>query len=301
MSYGAFSEYKLVRAGTVVPLPSVSKAFIPLIVSGTTAAISLDKVGEIKNGETVMVTAAAGGTGQFAVQWAKQAGCHVIGTCSSEDKVQFLKSLGCDRPINYKTESVKDVLRKEYPDGLDVVYESIGGEMFTTCIKNLAKRGRLIIIGLITSYESHSKGLRSTSSLADLESIPSILLSKSARMSGFFLLDYGKDLIPYCKKLAELCGTGQLQSNTDQGETSPGGPLRGGRGLYQRGGVFIQWKKPWKGGCGAECSGKQTLRQQISPRTINAVLIKFIIIKTQGVKISVSMMQMMITLYVHGK
>ena len=53
--------------------------------------------------------------GHIGVQWAKQRGCHVIGTCSSQDKVDLLKSLGCDRVINYKQESLDDVLTKEYP------------------------------------------------------------------------------------------------------------------------------------------------------------------------------------------
>jgi NADPH-dependent curcumin reductase CurA len=63
------------------------------------------------------VTAAAGGTGQFAVQLAKLKGCTVIGTCSSEAKVKFLKSIGCDRAINYKTENLDQVLGKEFPNG----------------------------------------------------------------------------------------------------------------------------------------------------------------------------------------
>ncbi|KAL5006201.1 hypothetical protein ScPMuIL_015007 [Solemya velum] len=91
LQYGAFSEYKVVPAKRVIPLPSVTAEYLSLFVSGLTAAISLDKLGEIKKGETVLVTAAAGGTGQFAVQWAKQAGCHVIGTCSTEEKLEFLK------------------------------------------------------------------------------------------------------------------------------------------------------------------------------------------------------------------
>ena len=65
--------------------------------------------------ETVLVTAAAGGTGQFAVQLAKAAGNHVIATCSSSDKAELLKRLGADRVINYRSEDVGAVLRKEYP------------------------------------------------------------------------------------------------------------------------------------------------------------------------------------------
>ena len=65
--------------------------------------------------ETVLVTAAAGGTGQFVVQLAKAAGNHVIATCGSPDKAEYLKRLGADRVINYKNEDLKAVLKKEYP------------------------------------------------------------------------------------------------------------------------------------------------------------------------------------------
>lgn len=107
------------------------------------------------SGETVLVTAAAGGAGQFAVQLAKLAGNHVIGTCSSDDKVAMLKvrrgyfyyvsscgsrdhlykDLGCDRVINYKKEDFKTVLRKEYPKGIDIIFESVGGKFFDICLK----------------------------------------------------------------------------------------------------------------------------------------------------------------------
>jgi D-arabinose 1-dehydrogenase-like Zn-dependent alcohol dehydrogenase len=64
---------------------------------------------------TVLVTAAAGGTGQFAVQLAKQAGCHVVATCSSESKAQLLRNLGADRVLNYKSDDLKAQLRRHYP------------------------------------------------------------------------------------------------------------------------------------------------------------------------------------------
>ena len=69
----------------------------------------------MRSGETVLVTAAAGGVGQFVVQLAKQAGNTVIATCGSEDKAQLLRRLGADRIVNYRRESLKEVLRKEYP------------------------------------------------------------------------------------------------------------------------------------------------------------------------------------------
>lgn len=117
MQYGAFGEYHILNEKSAIPVPDLRKEYVTLLVSGLTAAIALEKVGEIKSGEKVLVTAAAGGTGQFAVQLAKLAGCHVIGTCSSQSKVEFLKSLGCDRVVNYNEESLADVLKQEYPNG----------------------------------------------------------------------------------------------------------------------------------------------------------------------------------------
>jgi len=154
--FGAFAEYIAVDERNCYSLPSLSPKFLPLMVSGLTASISLDQVGQMKSGETVLVTAAAGGTGLFAVQLAKLAGNHVIGTVSSDNKATILKELGCDRVINYRTENLNDVLKKEYPKGIDLVYESVGGDMFDVCVRHLAVHGRLIVIGAISGYKDGS-------------------------------------------------------------------------------------------------------------------------------------------------
>ncbi|XP_053384072.1 prostaglandin reductase-3-like [Mercenaria mercenaria] len=223
MQYGAFSEYKLMKDKLLVPLPKLKAEYLPFILSGNTAAISLDKVGHIKSGETVLITAAAGGTGQIAVQWAKLKGCHVIGTCSSEDKMKFLKEIGCDRPVNYKTENLREVLKKEYPKGVDVVYETIGGDMFDTCVENLALHGRLIIIGYIEGYES-DKGYKPASTLTTL---PSMLLRKSASVGGFFLPQFAEDSAPYVMKQIQYYNEGKLKSFVDLGQKASAGPFNG--------------------------------------------------------------------------
>ena len=221
MQGGAFGDYVLIPAKIAIPVPKCDPHYLPLMVSGLTASIALDKVGQLQEGEKVLVTAAAGGTGQFAVQMAKLAGCHVIGTCSTDEKVEFLRRLGCDRPINYKKEDLKEVLKTEYPEGIDVVYESIGGEIFNTCVKNLATRGRLIIIGFISNYQ--------TDSFSSRPSIPlySILLSKSASVRGFFLMNYMSDIPAYFGKLISLYSSGKLKSLVDFGQTCPKGPFEG--------------------------------------------------------------------------
>ena len=75
----------------------------------------LEEAGRMRGGQTVLVTAAAGGTGQFVVQLAKVAGNAVVATCGSDDKAALLRRLGADRVVNYRRENLKDVLRAEYP------------------------------------------------------------------------------------------------------------------------------------------------------------------------------------------
>jgi NADPH-dependent curcumin reductase CurA len=221
MQFGAFSEYIILPAEYAIPVPKCDPHYLAFLVSGMTASIALEKAGRLKEGETVLVTAAAGGTGQFAVQLAKLAGCHVIGTCSTDEKAQFLRSLGCDRPINYKKEDMKSVLKREYPQGVNVVYESIGGDMFNTCVKSLAPRGRLILIGYISSYKNSSLSSRPTIPLYQM------LLAKSASVCGFLLNHYFADIPSHFSKLVQLYSTGKLQCGVDLGQQCPKGPFKG--------------------------------------------------------------------------
>ena len=217
---GTFSEYMLLDEDHVIPIPDCSPEYLPLLVSGLTASISLEHVGGMKEGDKVLVTAAAGGTGLIAVQLAKLSYCHVIGTCSSKEKVELLRRCGCDRPVNYKEESLKEVLHKEYPKGVDIVYESIGGDMFTTCVNNLATRGRLIIIGAVSTYKNKS--------MASSVGIPTIkMLTKSASIHGFFLPHFAPHYPSHLAKLVQLVSSGSLQCILDNGASYPTGPFVG--------------------------------------------------------------------------
>ncbi|KAJ8030893.1 Prostaglandin reductase-3 [Holothuria leucospilota] len=157
MNMGSYSEYQVIPSKSAIPLPDLKPEYIALMASGITADLAFTECGPLKEGQKVLVTAAAGGTGQFAVQLAKLAGCHTIGTCSTDQKAAFLKNIGCDRPINYNKEDLKTVLRTEYKDGVDVIYESVGGDVFDICFNALARHGRLLVIGAISSYNFDAK------------------------------------------------------------------------------------------------------------------------------------------------
>ncbi|KAM7420302.1 hypothetical protein PAMA_014828 [Pampus argenteus] len=225
---GAFAEYTVVPAKESVPVPSVKPEFLTLLVSGATAYIAFKRLGDLAKGETVLVTAAAGGTGQFAVQFAKQAGCHVIGTCSSNEKAGFLKSIGCDRPINYTAEDLAKTLRKEYPKGIDVVYESVGGSVFEVAVNCLANKGRLIVIGFISGYQT-------ASGIPQLKggTLPVKLLQRSASIRGFFLPHFISDYREALGSMMQMFAKGKLVCEVDCGDLAEGGRFVGLESVFR--------------------------------------------------------------------
>ncbi|XP_002434998.3 prostaglandin reductase 3 [Ixodes scapularis] len=221
--FGAFSEYQRILASKAFPIPKAVPEAIPLLISGLTAAIGLDEQGRIKEGETVLITAAAGGLGHLAVQWAKAAKCHVIGTCSSPEKEVYLKSIGCDKVINYKTHDLGAELEKSYPNGVDVVWETIGGKTFEVLLNHLNIRGRLVVVGAITGYQGTNKALPDVK----LEDLPSKLLMRSASVSGFFLPQYYHLFPEYVAKLQKMLQDGTISPKVDFGLNAVGGDLKG--------------------------------------------------------------------------
>ena len=89
----------------------------------------------------------------MVVQIAKLAGCHVIGLTGSDAKLDLLRSLGVDRAINYRSDDLREILTREYPRGLDIAYDSVGGEIFDAFVDHLAMRGRLVISGHTSDFD----------------------------------------------------------------------------------------------------------------------------------------------------
>lgn len=182
---------------------------------------NLSQAGHLKKGDKVLITAAAGGAGHLAIQYAKAYGCHVIGTASTPEKIKVLQDLGCDRAIDYKRENLDEVLSKEYPEGVDVVWETIGGETFKILFNHLANKGRMILIGAITGYK--------TTGLIDskIENMTAKMIMKSLTMTGFVLLSYGDKFGEYFKKQVDLYSGGKYKPIVDLGQRAPDGPYKG--------------------------------------------------------------------------
>ncbi|WCJ17654.1 ARP protein (REF) [Euphorbia peplus] len=210
MIYGGYSEFVTVNAKHVLPVPRPDPEVVAMLTSGLTASIALEKAGQMESKQVVLVTAAAGGTGQFAVQLAKLAGNTVVATCGGKEKAKLLKELGVDRVIDYKDEDIKTVLKKEFPKGADIIYESVGGKMFDLCLNALAVHGRLIVIGMISQYQGeHGWNPSNYTGLCEK------ILAKSQTVAGFFLIQYAHLWQQHLAKLYDLFSTGKLKISID--------------------------------------------------------------------------------------
>jgi hypothetical protein len=148
-----YREYQLAPLERTIRIREASPEILTLVPTGISAMVGLERVGELRGGETVAVSAAAGGLGHIVVQIAKLAGCHVIGLTGADSKIELLRSLGVDRVVNYRRENLRGVLEREYPRGLDIAYDSVGGEIFDAFLDHLAMRGRLVISGHTSDFD----------------------------------------------------------------------------------------------------------------------------------------------------
>ncbi|TYI99791.1 hypothetical protein E1A91_A13G042100v1 [Gossypium mustelinum] len=210
MVYGGYAEFMTVPSKHILPIGRPDPEVVAMLTSGLTASIALEKVGQMESGQVVLVTAAAGGTGQFAVQLAKLAGNKVVATCGGKEKARLLKDLGVDRVIDYKTEDIKTVLKNEFPKGVNIVYESVGGDMFDMCLNALAIRGRLIVIGMISQYQGeHGWKPKNYPGLVEK------LLTKSQSVAGFFLPQYSYLWKEHLARQFDLYSSGKLKVAID--------------------------------------------------------------------------------------
>ncbi|KAL0908656.1 hypothetical protein M5K25_023161 [Dendrobium thyrsiflorum] len=210
LTFGSYAEFTEVPAKHLLPVPRPDAEVVSMLTSGLTASIALEKAGKLTSGEVVLVTAAAGGTGQFAVQLAKLAGNKVVATCGGESKAELLRSLGADRVIDYKKENIKDVLKNEFPKGVDIIYESVGGDMFNLCLNALAVYGRLVVIGMVSQYQGEH-GWRPLSYTGLCEKI----LAKSQTVAGFFLNHYSRFWSEHINRMFDLYSSGKLKVAVD--------------------------------------------------------------------------------------
>ena len=203
-----YREYQVIRSDLAVKIRATTPKILTLMPTGISALVGLEKVGEMVSQETVLVTAAAGGIGHIAVQLAKLAGNHVIGTCGSAAKAKLLHQLGCDCVINYREENVQDILSQHYPNGIDLVFDCVGKQMFDAGVEHLAVKGRFVVVGFISEY---GKALETVTRPRIYEK----LFWKSASVRGFLLPRYAEHIPAARDRLLDLYYNHQLQVSVD--------------------------------------------------------------------------------------
>lgn len=202
-----WQDYAVIDAGehaaNVIPpgLPATDVLSI-FGSTGLTAWFGVHDVAKLQAGETFVISGAAGGVGSVAGQLARIAGARVIGIAGTDEKCRWVvEDLGFDACINYKTENVEERVAALCPDGVDVYFDNVGGEILDAVLANLAIGARVAVCGAISHYTA--------------ESLPPVfntfeLVNKRARMEGFLLLDYLDRFIEAIGELLPLVIDGTL-------------------------------------------------------------------------------------------
>jgi NADPH-dependent curcumin reductase CurA len=171
---------------------------------GMTAYFGLLDVGALREGETVLVSGAAGAVGTVAGQIAKVKGCRVIGIAGGPEKCAMLTDeLGFDAAIDYRAQDVRLALRELAPDGIDVYFDNVGGEILDAALTRLAMHARIVICGAVSQY-NNDKGMRGPSNYM-------ALLVRRARMEGFVVFDYAERYGEAGRELARWIAEGRIK------------------------------------------------------------------------------------------
>ncbi len=145
VQHGSFAQYLTVLASDIAIVPQslsmAEAAAVPL--SGLTAWQSLFEKAHLKPDEKILIHAGGGGVGSFAIQWAKFSGAYVIVTASKE-KEKYVKQLGADEVIDYRNVNFVDEIRKNHPFGIEVVFDTLGKDIYTKSFEVLKQGGRLV-------------------------------------------------------------------------------------------------------------------------------------------------------------
>ena len=154
----------------------------PLGLSAVTAFFGLCDIGDLRPGDRVLVSAAAGGVGQIAVQIARIAGCRVVGIAGGPEKCAFVRELGADAVIDYKAEKdLTAAVARACPEGVDLYFDNVGGPILDAALANLREGARVVLCGRISqTHAAEPYGVRNLNRFASVH----------GRMQGFLVFDY---------------------------------------------------------------------------------------------------------------
>jgi NADPH-dependent curcumin reductase CurA len=187
---------------TLAPLPTWLNT---LGMPGMTGYFGLLEVGQPKAGETVVISAAAGAVGMTAGQVARQLGCHVVGIAGGPDKCAFVTGeLGFHACIDYKAGPVADGLKQHCPQGIDVYFDNVGGDILDAVLTRINLKARIVICGAISQYNA-------TAPVRGPSNYLSLLVNR-ARMEGMLVSDFRTRYPEAVATLARWLHDGSIKS-----------------------------------------------------------------------------------------
>ena len=208
-----WSEYCIARAGPdgmmTLPRQEPITAFLSVLgVTGLTAYFGMFDVARPKEGETVVVSGAAGAVGSVAGQIGKIIGCRVVGIAGGPEKCAWITDeLGFDAWIDYKSEDVAARLRETCPDGIDVFFDNVGGDILDAVLGQINLHARIALCGAISQYDT-----------AELSPGPRNFLNlipQRGRVEGFILLDYRDRFVDAILQLGQWVQEGRIRYAED--------------------------------------------------------------------------------------
>ena len=181
----------------------VSTSLGVLGMTGFTAYVGLDDIGDVRSGETVFVSGAAGAVGSVAVQLARVRGATVVASAGRPEKVAWLRELGVDAAFDYREQATKEALRELSPDGIDVYFDNVGGETLEAAIGALRLRGRIVACGSISRYNA-TEALPGPRNLF-------MVVTKRLRMQGFIVSDHADRFPAFLAEVGPLVADGTIR------------------------------------------------------------------------------------------
>ena len=175
---------------------------------GVTAYFGLLEVGEAKEGDTVIVSAASGAVGSIVGQIAKIKGCRAVGIAGGPEKCAYIvDELGFDAAIDYKNEDLREAIKRTCPDGIDVNFENVGGEILDAVLGRMNTFGRVAVCGMISLYNATEP----PEALANLRSI----LVNRLKVQGFIVFDFAAKYGEALQTLGQWHAEGKLKLRQD--------------------------------------------------------------------------------------
>ena len=184
-----------------IPFVSDTVFLGALGTTGLTAFFGMEIAGP-KKGETLVVSAAAGATGSIAGQIGKIHGCRVVGIAGTDEKCAWItKDLGFDAAVNYKHPDWKEKLAAVTPNGIDIDYENVGGEIMQEVLSRMNLHGRVVVCGLISGYTKEEPNIVSLGTV----------IVKRLRIQGFLILDYASRFMEAATQLGQWKMFGKIK------------------------------------------------------------------------------------------